>query len=71
MIKVEFRCHRFERLICAIQVLRYFIWRVLKGNHSGGTLDLTRHLKPEACRSAQLTRTLEAFWPRSTPTEEF
>lgn len=34
-------------------------------------LDLTRHLKLEACRSAQLTRTLEAFWLRSTPTGAF
>ena len=42
-----------------------------RGNHSGGTLDLTRCLKLEACRSAQLARPLEAFWPRSAPGEEF
>ena len=42
-----------------------------RGNHSGGTLDLTRCLKLEACRSAQLARPLEAFWPRSAPEEEF
>ena len=41
------------------------------GNHSGGTLDLTRRLKLEACRSAQLARHLEAFWPQSAPEEEF
>ncbi len=42
-----------------------------RGNHSGGTLDLTRRLKLEACRGAQLAKPLEAFWPRSTPEEEF
>ena len=42
-----------------------------RGNHSGGTLDLTRRLKLEACRSAQLAKPLEAFWPRSASREEF
>ena len=43
------------------------------GNHSGGTLDLTRRLKLEACRSAKLAKPLDAFWPQSRPTpgEEF
>ena len=41
------------------------------GNHSGGTLDLTRRLKLEACRSAKFVKPLEAFWPRSAPGEEF
>ena len=42
-----------------------------RGNHSGGTLDLTRRLKLEACRSAQLAEPLEAFWPLSARREEF
>ena len=42
-----------------------------RGNHSGGTLDLTRRLKLEACRTAQFAKPLEAFWPRSAPGEEF
>ncbi len=40
-------------------------------NHSGGTLDLVRRLKLEACRSAQLLRPLEAFWPEAVSSEEF
>ena len=39
--------------------------------HSGGTLDLIRRLKLEACRSSTLSRQLEAFWPKSSPTERF
>ena len=40
-------------------------------NHSGGTLDLTRRLKLEACRSTKLAKPLEAFWPRSASGEGF
>ena len=40
-------------------------------NHSGGTLDLVRRLKLEACRSARLSRQLEAFWPRAASSEGF
>ena len=39
--------------------------------HSGGTLDLVRRLKLEACRTPQLSQPLEAFWPSSTPSESF
>ena len=39
--------------------------------HSGGTLDLVRRLKLEACRTPQLSKPLEAFWPSSTPSESF
>ena len=39
--------------------------------HSGGTLDLVRRLKLEACRRPRLSKPLEAFWPRSTPSESF
>ena len=34
-------------------------------DHSGGTLDLVRRLKLAACRSSQLSKPLEAFWPES------
>ncbi len=40
-------------------------------NHSGGTLDLVRRLKLEACRRPTLSKVLEAFWPRSTSGERF
>ncbi len=39
--------------------------------HSGGTLDIFRRLKLEACQRSTLSRLLEAFWPRSSPTERF
>ena len=39
--------------------------------HSGGTLDLVRRLKLEACRRSTLSKSLEAFWPRSAPSESF
>ncbi len=42
-----------------------------KPNHSGGTLDLVRRLKLEACRKATLSKVLEAFWPRSRSGERF
>ena len=41
------------------------------GDHSGGTLDLVRRLKLEACRSPKLEKPLEAFWPRSASAEGF
>lgn len=40
-------------------------------NHSGGTLDLVRRLKLEACRKPTLSNVLEAFWPRSRSGERF
>ena len=40
-------------------------------DHSGGTLDLIRRLKLEACRSPQLSKPLEAFWPRTASGEGF
>ena len=40
-------------------------------NHSGGTLDLVRRLKLEACRKPTLSKVLEAFWPRSRSGERF
>ena len=40
-------------------------------NHSGGTLDLIRRLKLEACRNMQLSRQLEAFWSESVSGVEF
>lgn len=40
-------------------------------SHSGGTLDLLRRLKLEACRNPQLSKSLEAFWPRATSDEPF
>ena len=40
-------------------------------DHSGGTLDLVRRLKLEACRSPQLSRPLEAFWPSGASDEGF
>ena len=42
-----------------------------RGNHSGGTLDLIRRLKLEACRRADLAKPLEAFWPQSALREGF
>ena len=36
-----------------------------KLEHSGGTLDLVRRLKLEACRKPTLSEVLEAFWPKS------
>ena len=40
-------------------------------NHSGGTLDLVRRLKLEACRRPTLSKTLEAFWSKSAPDMRF
>ena len=40
-------------------------------NHSGGTLDLVRRLKLEACRKPALSKVLEAFWPKSRSGERF
>ena len=40
-------------------------------NHSGGTFDLFRRLKLEACRRAPLSSVLEAFWPKATGNERF
>ena len=40
-------------------------------NHSGGTIDLVRRLKLEACRRPTLSKVLEAFWPLSTSGERF
>lgn len=40
-------------------------------NHSGGPLDLIRRLKLEACREPALSRVLEAFWPKTIPSERF
>lgn len=39
--------------------------------HSGCTLDLARKLKLEACRKSKLSRSLEAFWPKSASRESF
>lgn len=39
--------------------------------HSGGTLDLVRRLKMEACRKPTLFEVLEAFWPKSAPDMRF
>ena len=38
-----------------------------KPSHSGGTLDLVRRLKLEACRRSDLLPLLEAFWPVHQP----
>ena len=40
-------------------------------NHNGGTLDLVRRLKLEACRKPGLSKMLESFWPRSSSGERF
>ena len=42
-----------------------------KSGHSGGTLDLVRRLKLEACRRSKLSKPLEAFWPKSPSDERF
>ena len=39
--------------------------------HSGGTLDLVRRLKLEACRSDELSSFLDAFWPLAPARETF
>ena len=39
--------------------------------HSGGTLDVVRRLKLEACRDLRLTQPLEGFWPEAPPEEPF
>ena len=39
--------------------------------HSGGTLDLVRRLKLEACRQSALSDVLEAFWPKAVPNTRF
>ena len=40
-------------------------------NYSGGTLDLVRRLKLEACGKPTLSNVLEAFWSRSRSGERF
>ena len=40
-------------------------------DHSGCTLDLVRRLKLDACRGSNLSKLLEAFWPKSTSSERF
>ena len=40
-------------------------------NHTGGTLDLLRRLKLEACQRPTLSKPLEAFWPKSAPLARF
>ncbi len=40
-------------------------------SHSGGTLDVVRRLKLEACRNSRLSRPLEGFWPESPTHERF
>ena len=40
-------------------------------SHTGGTLDLLRRLKLEACRRPRLSKPLEAFWPKSAPLARF
>ena len=40
-------------------------------DHPGGTLDLVRRLKLEACRRPKLTGPLKAFWPTATSSESF
>ena len=42
-----------------------------KSSHSGGTLDVVRRLKLEACRNSRLTQPLEGFWPESLAEERF
>ena len=42
-----------------------------KSSHSGGTLDVVRRLKLEACRNSRLTQPLEGFWPESLVEERF
>ena len=42
-----------------------------RSNHNGGTLDLVRRLKLEACRKPALSKVLESFWPRSSSGERF
>ena len=42
-----------------------------KPGHSGGTLDVVRRLKLEACRNSRLARPLEGFWPESLPDDPF
>ena len=40
-------------------------------HHSGGTLDLVRRLKLEACRKSAFSNVLERFWPRLVSGERF
>ena len=40
-------------------------------NHNGGSLDLIRRLKLEACRNPALSKVLESFWSRSSSSEQF
>ncbi|MCY4399336.1 MAG: ThiF family adenylyltransferase [Gemmatimonadetes bacterium] len=42
-----------------------------KQGHSGGTLDVVRRLKLEACRNSRLARPLEGFWPESLTEKPF
>ena len=42
-----------------------------KPEHTGGTLDLIRRLKLEACQKPTYSEVLEAFWPKSTPDMRF
>ena len=39
--------------------------------HSGGPLDLIRHLKLEACRRSRLSKLRDVFWPASPRSERF
>ena len=39
--------------------------------HSGGSLDLIRRLKLEACRKSRLSKLLENFWPMTPRSERF
>ncbi len=36
---------------------------ISRPNHSGGTLDIVRKLKLQACRDDKLTKILDGFWP--------
>ena len=42
-----------------------------KPGHSGGTLDVVRRLKLEACRNSRLAQPLDGFWPESTAEDPF
>ena len=42
-----------------------------KPGHTGGTLDVVRRLKLEACRNSLLAQPLEGFWPESLPENPF
>ncbi|WP_419861214.1 ThiF family adenylyltransferase [Candidatus Palauibacter sp.] len=42
-----------------------------RSSHSGGTLDVVRRLKLEACRNSRLAQPLAGFWPESSVEERF